>query len=271
ENHDTGITCVAFSCQGTFLASAGLDGRVCIWEVNSQRLLHMYKCETSISSISWMQNGEDSLIVGYEDGNVGTLSMTSNVLTLNGFWAHDHCVDSLANQGHMIATGAQSEVRVWEWHPRSEPWKLLVAFAEPQKSAQNLTLEVLVVSMHWVMFGADPSVLAVSYQNHGILFYETTSWAVVHVLDPRDPIACTSFSSDGMLVATSSKAGIEVRSVSDGAVCCAFLHDAPEKYLVPVLFIHGGQAIASGSTTGAVHIWGRDWSHKLQTLQHQSE
>ena len=86
----------------------------------------------------------------------------------------------------MIATGAQGEVHVWEWHPVGksqflvrgeqshlmiflESWRLMVALAEPQKSAENLLKEVLVVGLHWMAFEGHPSVLAVSYRHHGIL------------------------------------------------------------------------------------------------------
>lgn len=77
RDHYLGITSVAFSFGGTLLATAGLDGRVCIWNVNARRLLHIYTSRTPILSLAWIQSGEDSLLLGYEDGNVATLSITS--------------------------------------------------------------------------------------------------------------------------------------------------------------------------------------------------
>lgn len=49
------------------------------------------------------------------------------------------------------------------------PWRFLVALPGPPKSAENLSLEVLIVGIHWTSWGPYSSVLVVSYQNHGLL------------------------------------------------------------------------------------------------------
>ncbi len=77
RDHYLGITSVTFSPNGTFLATAGLDGTVCIWRVADHALLHVYKNKTAIVCLAWILNGEDSVLLGYEDGNVATLSITS--------------------------------------------------------------------------------------------------------------------------------------------------------------------------------------------------
>lgn len=77
REHDIGIAAVAFSSQATYLGTAGLDGRVCIWDVNRSKLRYVYKSDTPILSIAWVANSEDSVIVGFQDGNVGTLHWTS--------------------------------------------------------------------------------------------------------------------------------------------------------------------------------------------------
>ncbi len=88
KEHDIGITAVAFSSQATYLGTAGLDGRVCIWDINGSQLCHVFKGDTPVLSIAWVADSEDSVIVGFQDGNIGTLHWTSvstrldnNVLT----------------------------------------------------------------------------------------------------------------------------------------------------------------------------------------------
>ncbi len=120
------------------------------------------------------------------NANLIGLTPSQNMLSLHGFHAHDYSVDCLANRNTMIATAAQHEVRVWEWHPLGSwysfllevkyvsdwsiaPWKLCIGLADPPKSAESLSREVLVVNLHWTSSGGHPSVLLVSYQNHGIL------------------------------------------------------------------------------------------------------
>lgn len=75
--HAIGISCVAFSSQGSYLATAGLDGKVCIWEVKEFRLRYVYKSETPVLTALWLPNGEDSVLLGYQDGHVATLTHTS--------------------------------------------------------------------------------------------------------------------------------------------------------------------------------------------------
>ena len=63
--------------------------------------------------------------------------------------------------------------------------------------------------------------------------------------------------------------GIEVRNVSDGALRSTFPPDAGERYLIPVKFVHGGHAIARGTTSGTVSMWDLSTLKKIQDLPHQ--
>ena len=77
QGHEVGITAVAFSASATFLATSGLDGQLCVWDVQTGRLLRVFKGDTAILSLSWLPDGEDNIIVGYQDGNVAMVSMSS--------------------------------------------------------------------------------------------------------------------------------------------------------------------------------------------------
>lgn len=77
QDHAIGVSSIAFSSQGTYFATAGLDGKVCIWEVDGFNLRHVYKSNTPIISVVWLPDREDSILIGYQDGNVGTLTQTS--------------------------------------------------------------------------------------------------------------------------------------------------------------------------------------------------
>ncbi|RDX50950.1 WD40 repeat-like protein [Lentinus brumalis] len=270
-DHYFGITSVAFSSGGTLLATAGLDGKVCIWDVDTHKLLHMYKNKISIVSLAWIKNGEDSLLIGYEDGNVTTLSITPNTLNLAGFCAHDFATEIIANDGALVATAARDEVRIWEWHPLA-PWQLVLALAGPPKTSANLSTEVLVVSLHWASWKEYLSVLVVCYQNHGIFVYESAGWTLVHTVPIRDPIARADLSPDGQYLALYNLAkGIEVRKLSTGALRCAFPLESGEKRLLPVAFIHGGEVLVAGTTSGDVGVWHLQTSQKIQDLHHDKQ
>lgn len=133
--HAVGITSLEFSPRGTFLAAAGLDGKVCVWYVENNRNHRTFTGETVVLSLAWLPNREDKIVVGYQDGNVAILSLNpivsgrtaqnGMILTLyvqtaihtSGFWAHDFPMECLDVYGDLIATGAQHQVRVWQWQP----------------------------------------------------------------------------------------------------------------------------------------------------------
>ncbi|PIL36028.1 hypothetical protein GSI_01688 [Ganoderma sinense ZZ0214-1] len=77
QNHDVGVASLAFSMHGTFLATAGLDGKVCVWDVEARQLFRTFVGKTAVLALAWLPNGEDTILVGYQDGNVTILSMTS--------------------------------------------------------------------------------------------------------------------------------------------------------------------------------------------------
>lgn len=76
DGHTQGITAVAFSRDGVYLATAGLDGRVCIWNTDDGKLLHMYKGSSPVLSLAWVPSGEEALLFGTRDGNIGLLTVS---------------------------------------------------------------------------------------------------------------------------------------------------------------------------------------------------
>lgn len=137
EGHARGITAVAFSRDGMYLATAGLDGRVCIWNADSGKLLHKYVGSSAVLSLAWVPSGEEALLFGSQDGNIGLLSVSlalvcsvvmssdylpdhhlfQNDFSMTGFWAHKYPVEHLAAFGDYAASGAHEELKVWQWLP----------------------------------------------------------------------------------------------------------------------------------------------------------
>lgn len=76
DGHTGGVAAVAFSPNGTHLATAGLDSKVCIWTVSDQNLLHICRGSVPALSLIWLQNQEDTLLCGTEDGAICVIRIT---------------------------------------------------------------------------------------------------------------------------------------------------------------------------------------------------
>lgn len=82
EGHTNGITTLTFSPNGRLLASGGLDGRVCIWEISGHKLRYVFLGKSSVLSLGWLDKSNERLVCGMEDGTIASLTL-SNVRFLD--------------------------------------------------------------------------------------------------------------------------------------------------------------------------------------------
>ncbi|KAL1937980.1 hypothetical protein VTO73DRAFT_12730 [Trametes versicolor] len=258
NGHDGGITKVAFSPSGTYLATAGLDNRVCIWGVSSKHLLHSFEGSSTALSLKWIPPSEDTLLCGLHDGNMAILKIAPTHVSVSGFWAHAYPVECLAfNPGSKcLASGARSELLTWLWDEKTSKFNLDSEPGELKKPTSE-TDEVLITSLHWMSAAGSSSLLLVTYMYHGLLLIDTTNWSRCRTIPFHGrQIASASLSDDGNRLATSNVIrGFEIHSMTTGAPLCSINNDAGDASPTPVLFVHGGLALLGGSTAGMLRIW----------------
>ena len=56
------------------VATAGLDGKVCLWVVQTGKLVHATIGKSPVTSLRWI---EESIIFGSKDGNISVLTISS--------------------------------------------------------------------------------------------------------------------------------------------------------------------------------------------------
>ncbi|RDX42307.1 WD40 repeat-like protein [Lentinus brumalis] len=250
--HDKAVASVAFSLSGNYVATAGLDGRVCVWEAEEGTLLHRYSGKSAALCLAWVPSGEETLLFGTADGNIGMLTMAIalNDLSMSGFWAHRKPIEHIAVTGNLLASGAFTELKVWRWHPLGWSFRCEQSLPEPPKTSHNEHDEMLVTSIHWTGTEYHP-LLLVTYMHHGCQCV-SCPLCLSYLFDP----ARASLSPDGSLLAISNLAtGFDVYRTDTEQPVGMYRHDVGKRQPTPVLFIHGGQAIVGGSTVGAVNIW----------------
>ncbi|KAI1783787.1 WD40-repeat-containing domain protein [Ganoderma leucocontextum] len=263
EGHVATITAIAFSPKGRYLATAGLDGKICIWDISDCHLICVYQASSHGLSLSWVPRREDKVLVGMANGYVVSLSFSASVVKAHGIVIHNFPVECLAMDGTRVASGAHRELRVWDWQAEG-PWYQCAEVTEPSTESQDDQREVLVTSVHWTK-----RQLVVSYLNHGIHIFDRQRWACLRVIEVDGQIVRGHMSSDGQsLVMSNLLTRFDLYDLISGDLIRAFGHDVGEKRAMPVKFTELDDVIVGGTTVGTMHAWDANTGRRVQTLVH---
>ncbi|KAI0742325.1 WD40-repeat-containing domain protein [Daedaleopsis nitida] len=264
DGHSKGITSIAFNADGTLLATSGLDGAVCVWDTKTWSIQDIYYAKTPVTSLAWFT--ENALVCGLQDGILSML-VKDGAVSVTGFWASVCPIEHLRFSDNLLACGAQRELTVWHWQADRESYMLPAADdgdSTDDNSTEGEDVEVLVTGVFWA-----PSMLIVTYLNHGIRLVDTETWTTVKTIQPRYSIAAASLSPNGVYLAVSTlSSGFAIYDLETSKVFRKFKSDVGEEQrAIPVLFVHGGHAIVGGSAVGRVNIWFIDSERKLPSLR----
>jgi WD40 repeat protein len=113
--HTDSVKCVAWSGDGTRLATASLDRTVCVWDARTGRRLFVQDHAAAVTSVAWSRDSR-RLASASRDGTVRVWDVQDQQ-TLLEFKGHAQSVMSVAWSGDnsRLATGStDSTVRVWD-------------------------------------------------------------------------------------------------------------------------------------------------------------
>ncbi|KAI0362978.1 WD40 repeat-like protein [Pilatotrama ljubarskyi] len=176
-----GVSAVAFSARGTFIAAGGtFDPTVYIWRVADRKLIQTYRGSSPFLSLAWNQEREDRLLCGSQGGYIDRLELAPT-FSVAGFRAHDRPVECLALNGPWLASGAQLTIVIWE-EVRAGDFRRVIELPMPPRSSQNEGCEVLVTGVHWTKSPRHSTLLLVSYMFHGIVIFNTGDWSRVRTI-----------------------------------------------------------------------------------------
>ncbi|KAL7279761.1 hypothetical protein ACG7TL_006168 [Trametes sanguinea] len=258
HGHDRGVTSVSFSPEGRYLATAGLDGRICVWDVPATRLLYCFEGDSPVLSLSWMPPTEGLILCGLHDGNMALLKITPTHLFVKGFWVHAYPVECLAIRpsDNQLASGAHNELLVWQWDEDEEKFSLDRDISQVVNKSRTEAEDVLVTSVQWTASAQHSTLLLVTYMYHGLVLFNASDWSRIRTIPLHGQIASAALTDDGTRLAISNVLrGFDVYSMQSGAPLCTIEQDNKDAYPVPVRFIHGGLALIGGSASGELKIW----------------
>ncbi|KAI0351495.1 WD40 repeat-like protein [Trametes cingulata] len=271
RGHTGGVLAVSFSGDGKFIATAGSDCLVCIWRVDGGLLLHTATFQEPVLSLAWIPREGNCVACGNQDGSISTLVIKQNILGLKGTWAHACPVERLAVENvarGRIASGAHHELFIWSIR-RGGKWVREVSLQRPSDSLYSKDHTVIVTSIHWM---PAKSTLLATFMYHGIVMFSSQDWTILRAFPLNSTIVDASVRPDlARIVLSNATSGFDIYDLDSGSPE-AFLPAGPGACrAVPVLFIHGGNALLSGSTTGQVALWDVDRRRRHHTLLHADD
>ena len=252
EAHSNSVLDVAFSPDGSSIASASADNTVIIWNPDGSDRASIKAHENSVTAISFSPDGE-RIATGSTDKTVKLWNRDgSAIATLNG---HQELVTavSFSSDGELIATAsADKTVKLWQ--------------------RDGTLLKTIPAHDHWVMdvsFSPDGQTLATVGRDEKLKLWKRDGSLIKTISDLYNPILAVSFSPDGKLIATAGTDKTVKVWQADGTLLGTL--SGHEDWVRDVAFSPDGQTIASAGKDNTVLLWKLDGTQIAKLQGHQEE
>jgi uncharacterized protein YjiK len=294
--HRGGVYGVAFSPDGTRLATACDDRVVRIWEARTGRLLQTLQGHSGVvTSVAWTADGE-RLAAGSSDETARVWEATTGRLmhTLQG---HMRGVTSVAwtADGERLVTGSDdTTARVWEamtgrllhtLHGHTEEVTSVAWMADGERLAtgsEDATARVWEATTGWLLhtlqghtqavtsvaWTADGERLATGSDDKTARVWEATTGRLLHTLRGHtQAVSSVAWTADGERLATGSDdTTARVWEATTGRLLHTF--QGHTQWVTSVAWTADGERLATGSHDSTARVWSASNAQELATFLH---
>jgi len=239
--HSNVVSCVAYSPDGTTLASGSQDASVKLWDVATRRLVATLPAHAG--HVTWLAFSNDgrTLATADEDG----LKLWNSKTHQHVFTLKERMVARFAFSpvGTLIAIGyghsiygdvIGGSVKLWDYTTH----QVVKTFSEP---GPRLALS------------PDGNMLATRSGNNSVKLWNVETGREMAKLDGAGEVSCLSFSSDGRTLAAGNLAGeVQLWKVTTGERLVLKGHTG---WVWGLAFSPDGRRLATGSTDQTVRLW----------------
>jgi WD40 repeat protein len=242
-----GVYAVAFSGTGQYLASAGLDGRIRLWNCDGGQETLTFPAAPNSESVAFSKNGRwlAAAVGDRERPGMVILWALTNPDTPALVLEHPKAVRAVAfhPNGKLLATACEDyQVRLFDLEGNTQPPSVL-------KAARGHTRAVTTLA-----FSPDGQWLATGSDDETILLWNVQKRTVEReLLGHNDDVTALAFSPDSKLLVSGSKdRSVRLWDVASGSHVVVGNH---KSWTRAVAFSPDGKRIASGSDDKVVRLW----------------
>ena len=245
---DWGEVAVAFSPDGTRLASGSSEQVIKLWDVETRRVIGTWRVPRD-SNLLWdiavaFSPDGTRLVAGFQDRTVRLwdVATQTEVATLRGHTTSEVRSVSFSPDGGLVASaGGEGDPTVRLWDAATQ--------------AQVATLTGHTSEVRSVSFSPDGGLLASAggRDDPTVRLWDVATRELINTLEEHTaPVHSVTFSPDGATLASGSADGtVLLRDVETGNAAGLSGHES----LSSMALSPDGMTLASGNVDGTVHLW----------------